>query len=452
MSTLGRPQPPLLLRAEGLEGEAAGRWGRTSLVVSRELCRLKWFALAHVPAGERADALRVQALAWQPFDESALCLVLSGEEGLAVAWDARLVREALADRGLLPQRCRILPEVLLRAAGTDGARLVRMSQGVEAQVWRGGRLVASRWWPDAPAPEAWRLFSQSLSGNAATWPLPPLEEAPPWLSKPWAMALADQANDQAQESRIVNVALAALLFCVGLVGAQWWNVDRALREQRAANADMRSSLGPVLAERDAAVQRNAEAMQWAQWLVPTVLPVELFEGLHEALAKRQVLVKELDWRGDRLRMGLQVPSTLPRSELLKGLQGVRQFANPTEVRVDSARDLVWLDVDLRPLVTAGAPAVAATTPTTTGPSGAGAEPGAPSAGPVPPPAVAATPPTVPAPVTSNRSAPPPGAAKAAAPAVPPADARPQFRSNPKPIAMAASGEDFPPQSVFDAVK
>lgn len=457
MPTLGRTQAPLLLRAEGLEGDAGRRWGRATLVVARGLCRLKWFALAHVPAHERADALRVQALAWQPFDDSALCLVLGDDEGLAVAWDARQVREALAERGVRPDACKVLPEVLLRAPGADGPRLVRMSDGVEGQVWRNGRLVASRWWPEAPAPEAWRLFAQSLSGEAASWTLPTVDDAPAWLNKPWAVPLADQAHDQARESRLVDVALAALVFCAGVVGAQWWGVERSLRDQLASNADQRARLGPVLAERDAALQRSAEAGQWAQWLIPTVLPVELFEALHEALAKRQVVVKELDWRGDKLRMGLQVPAALPRSELLKGVQSVRQFANPTEVRVESGRDLLWLDVDLRTAMPGGAPAGAQAA---TAFSNAGAAPRAdtaaapsgPAAAITTAPTPAALPPTPPAPVVAARPAPAPGSTKPNAPATAPAEARPQFRSNPKPIAMAASGEDFPPQSVFDAVK
>jgi hypothetical protein len=230
-----------------------------------------------------------------------------------------------------------------------------------------------------------------------------------------------------------------------------------LRDQLASNADQRARLGPVLAERDAALQRSAEAGQWAQWLIPTVLPVELFEALHEALAKRQVVVKELDWRGDKLRMGLQVPAALPRSELLKGVQSVRQFANPTEVRVESGRDLLWLDVDLRTAMPGGAPAGAQAA---TASSNAGAAPRAdtaaapsgPAAAITTAPTPAALPPTPPAPVVAARPAPAPGSTKPNAPATAPAEARPQFRSNPKPIAMAASGEDFPPQSVFDAVK
>jgi hypothetical protein len=452
MPTLGRPPQPLLLHAEGLEGDVRRRWARTPLVVSRALCRLRWFPLAHVPLAERADALRVQAAAWQPFDEGAASLVIRGEEGLAVAWDARVVREALADTALAPERCSVWPEVLMRPPGDDGPRLLRLPQGVEAQVWQAGWLRASRWWPQAPTPEAWRLFTQSLSGEAAQWPMPRLDEAPGWLSKPWAVPLADQAQDAAQESRVVGWAVAALVFSAAWVGAQWWQAERALQSQQQANADMRARLGPVLTDRDAALQRSAEAAQWSQWLTAPVLPVEVMEGLHEALAKRQVVLKELDWRGDKLRVGLQVPAALPRSDLLRGFQTVPQFSNPTEVRVENGRDLVWLDMGLRAptaLSVPGGPDAARpgmdSAPTGTAPPAAAATPAATLAT-SPPPAA----PTVAAPAPAStvaRPAPKPaGAAPAAAPP------RPQFNSNPKPIAMAASGEDFPPQSVFDAVK
>lgn len=397
-------------------------------MLARSRCRLHWLRLAQVPAAERAAALQVQALAWQPFEDCARVLLLQGENGLVIGWDRAAAEADLRAAGLDPQRHPLTPETLLRAQQANGLHLLRMAEGCEAQQWQDGRLQASRWWPQPPTEADWIQFLRSLPGQDAQQALPAVAEAPVWQARPWQTPLpsADGAlQAREREHRLVGLGALAFALAAGFVGAQTLQVERAVHQQQQANQALRAQLEPVLKQRERALGQAAEAAQWAAWL-RAPLPLDLLQHLHELLGKRQVLLREFELRGDTLRLGLQAPVALPRAELIRALQSGHWLGGVTEVRGESARDLLWLEAKLR----GTEPAAAAAAPV--------APPPAPTLAVAPAVAPAVASPT-PAPAAQAAA---PGA-QAAAPARPPASSPPRART---PL------DDMPPASVFDAIK
>jgi hypothetical protein len=392
------------------------------VAVARSACRLKWVRLSTVPPAERADALRVQALAWRPFDDCAQALVLQGDTGLVAAWDRAAATAQLSAAGLDPQRCRLVPEPLLRKPADDGLHLLQAVEGFEAQQWSEGQLRASRWWAQMPSEADWQDFLRSLPGEQRQHERPAAAEQP-WLKRPWADLLpgAESAgDDRRREARLVWLAAAAFALAAGFAAAQTFIVERAISAQRATNDELRQRLEPVLRQRERALAQAAQAEVWAAWL-RAPLPVELIQHLHDTLARRQVMLKEFELNSRKLRLGLQPPAALPRAELLKALSAGGWFTELAEARTEGAREGLWLEAKLSGPELPAAPSAPV-------PPTLAAEP---APGPAPAAPVFAPAPNAPAPVAQPvRPAPPP----------------------PRQAQRPASDTDMPPASVFDAIK
>jgi hypothetical protein len=408
--------------------------------------------LKHVPQSERAAALKTQAQSWQPFDDTQACCALMSDEGVIVAWDRQLAWQALSLAGFSEANCTLVPETLWRAPAPDGVRLIELPFGVEAQAWEEGRLRASRWWSAEPDAAAWADFQRALPTGMEASARPLLEPAPVWLSRPWLNVLSSDGQGGDAEQRLVWLAGGALAIAIGFVGAQWWAVERASSDQLRRNAELRTQLAPDLADRESALRAATEVSLWSAWVTPKALPVELMSELHEALSPQKVMLRELDWQGERLRLGLQVPAEAPRGDLFKALQGSGWFVAPTEVRSTIGQGLLWVEVTV---VDSGSFASKLSVDRPVPTSGNVKEESvAPAAGLAPAPRLAAPPP-VPelnsgSPASPKQAAPVATAKpQAVAPVTP---AVPHARTPPRPIAPVASGVDFPPQSVFDAVK
>lgn len=389
---------------------------------------MRWFRLQGIPAPERLGALRLQVEAWRPFDRTAARLVVHGEQGLAVTWDeAALHRDALA-AGLPPERCQLLYETFMQAAGADGLRLLRGVEGYEAQQWQGGQLIASRWWPEALSETDWQEFVRacgaSRDGVAVSMPEPqtPLAAVTPWARHFPLHPSADAEREP--EQRLVLLGGLGLLLGVGVMAHQWWDAHSQERRLTQQVADLKAKAGPVVAARDATMAQLAEVEKLAGWFaVPQ--PVDVLGYLNDTLARLSVQVKELELEGEKLRLALQLGPNTGRANVVKELQAGGWFTDVTEVRADNGRNLLVMDMRIRGALP---PVLAAAEP----------------AAPMPPAAVATAPATPAATVAAPVAAPAP---RAAAPTAPP-KGPPQPT---KPIVAKPDANGLPPSSVFDAI-
>lgn len=397
---------------------------------------MRWFRLAGIPAAERLAALRLQVDAWRPFPDMAGRLVLSGENGLAIVWDAATVQQQLLAAGLAPERCKFVPETLTQAAGQDGLSLLRGIEGYEAQCWKDGFLRASRWWADALTARDWQEFVHASGAGREVGA--DLERVPdlrgPDAATPWTKhyPLHAHADDGVvMEQRMVLIGALGLTLAAGALAHQLWDTHRQERFLARQIAETKAAAGTVLSARDATMAAVNEVEKLAAWFAMPQ-PVDVIGYLHDALSRSGVQVKDLELDGDKLRLSLQLSPQATRAGIVKDLQAGSWLTDVTEVRADNARGLLTMDMRI---VGPRPPSATATGQVAAIPARAGATPPGVSA------ALAPPPPPAPQPVQ-------PRAVPAPAPAVP-APTAPQGPA--KPIVAKPDANGMPPADVFNAI-
>jgi hypothetical protein len=141
------------------------------------------------------------------------------------------------------------------------------------------------------------------------------------------------------------VAAGGLLLVAALagVGHRWLEVEQALSDRAQSIADLKQSTAQVIAARDQALSQAATARLFASWLTEP-LPIEVVAHLHDVLGKSGAQIKELELTGSRLRLGLLVPAQASRSSIVRDLQSGSWLKGVNEVKTDSARGLVVMDM------------------------------------------------------------------------------------------------------------
>jgi hypothetical protein len=337
------------LGSSGVSVPAAGAPGQRRWVIARSLCRFRHFGLPAAAGAQRRAVLRNLLLAWAPFDDPAYSIVMRAGGAFAWAWD-RPHSATLLDEAGAPADAVLWPEALFVAppAG-DGLRLLRASEGVDAQLWRGGELQASRWWPEVPAGDEWLRWARSAveaAGLDLSMIGPPQAQTLPWQG-PWAEGVGIDAL-LSSSSRLERVALAsAIAALVGLSSAQLHQAWAANEERHALQAErdrVAAAAAPVIAARDRALALAVEAAALSAQLVAPQ-PLEVMQHLAERLPARGATLKELDLEGTRLRIALEVAPELARAGIVKDLQAAGWFTKVSEVRDVSGRG--WLGFEMQ---------------------------------------------------------------------------------------------------------
>lgn len=422
----------------------ASAWVRAPLIVARSRCRLRWFRLQGLPAVERLAALRLQVEGWRPFERTDARLALSGDHGLAVAWDAAALERDLQAADTDASRFQVLPETFSAAKPTDGLRLVHGAEGYEAQHWLDGWLTASRWWPHALTEADWAEFvrASGASREAAAMTLPAVEPASTGPS--WVRSYAQQSSDdhtRGAEQRLVFLGGVALTLAAGVMAHQLWGAHREERQLAGQIDSLKAAATPIVAARDRTLAQVADIEKLAAWMaVPQ--PVDVIAHLNDTLGRSSVQVKELELERDKLRVALQLGPNTGRATVVRDLQAGGWFTDVTEARADNARGLLTMDMRIRgaapPDGRAAADATATAAPApVAGPAVAQA--------PVPQAVTAPAPAPAPAPEARPLGTPAPAPQQARAPGP-----RPPAQPG-KPIMAKPDENGLPPASVFDAI-
>lgn len=306
--------------------------------MSRALLRYRRVDLRSVAPTDRLSALRTELLAWQPFVEPRF--LIDWHEGIAqvFALDAQRLPSDVPSR--------LWPESLLQAP-VEGLQLWQGLDGVEAQLWREGGLQQSRWWPHAPSLADWQAFARH-----GREPLP--TEVPPAQPRPWMHPSREPLSLETLERRrrggerwLWHGLLMLGLFFIGASGRELW----AAYEQRGLARDtlraQREQASPQLRAREQAL---ALADETHALLKPLQLPntLGLLEHLSQHLPKGVVL-RELDLDGLRLRMAVELPTSVARGALVEALEAGEWLHKVSEQRegVGVANAWVRLDAELR---------------------------------------------------------------------------------------------------------
>lgn len=370
--------------------------------LSRALYRCKVLPLAQVAPADRRAVARNLLLAWAPFDQAEYRVAWQGDAALAVAWDRTGVEGLLSSAGGSAS-VTLWPETFLRAPPSkDGLRVLQCLEGVEAQLWHGGSLHASRWWPQQPEVADAQAWLRSLGPATAASNLPATSPVA-WRQRPWA-DLHSLDGLSSTSSRLERMALgAALVGLTALTGAQAHQWLAAYEAGQTALRDRQRLLleaAPVLAARDRAETLAREAQRLAEQM-NSVSPLDVLLHLSDVLPARGVTLKELELSGPQLRLAIELAPDLQRSALVKDLQAGGWLSKVAEARDISNRGWVVFDALL---LGQRAPATAARPVTAAAPALQ-----SPTTLPAPNPAAVAAvpaPPTAPAPALQAAESPP----------------------------------------------
>ncbi len=311
---------------EDMDGAAAHLAPGQTLVLSRAWCRFKLYrAAAGLSTSQVARAARLHAEEHAPFAQSGT-LLLRTPQGVAIwYWDKDRIADASARAGRAIGSC--APETLYRDAG-EGWRILVCAEGLEAQYWEQGGLIASSWRRGAFTHAQWAAFV--LGVENATMDAP---DAPP---EPVYAPLQPEARWRRQQIReplswrdSEIVALGIALVGLGVAafyggqGAQFQNRAHA-NLSRVAEIESLAESDPAtrdVRDRLSLIRGYSAAMQDADVLAAAADAFEVFD--------RFGLVA-LDWSVDqkhfRAILNAAAPETSLR-EIVADLEGTTSLAH-----------------------------------------------------------------------------------------------------------------------------
>lgn len=230
-----------------------------------------------------------------------------------VRWQGSAAHVWIWDRPTVPDDEHWIPEsALLPRPAADGARLIALTQGVEAQYWRNGELAASRWWPRTPTLDAWRGFLRAAGQPIAESPdAVPEPQRLRWLANPWGQGVQRLPWTPATMERTGWVAVAALLALLSgwqLLAWGHWSLSSARLQGRIEQ--LRAEASPLLVAREQAEAEFDLIQDYRQlqsWLSDYVLMAEVMQALPEGSRFES-------WRreANRIQARLQSPASDPR--------------------------------------------------------------------------------------------------------------------------------------------
>ncbi len=239
--------------------QPGGALGGRQWVVPRAECQYRRVDLSAVPARQRPAAARLAVSRHAPSPDAATCLAWHGAIAHLWIWPSPLPAAARGEE-------RWIPETLLGAPPLeDGFRLLAQRPGVEGQVWRGGQLASSQWWPQVPDTDAWQRFLRSAGLDPDLAPSPPEPVVLSWSASPWGRSQRGLLVSTDAHERLAWLAVFVVLAMVlgwQLTGLVRWNLaTTAMTEQLEAT---RTAAAPLLAAREQAEQFQADTGQLLQ--------------------------------------------------------------------------------------------------------------------------------------------------------------------------------------------
>lgn len=237
--------------------------GRREWIISRSLCHYQLISLEDVPLARRENVLQLKIRQWSPFKEYGSYPVWYSHGQVQVwIWDKQFQNEQIKQLNL--KKVVAIPETLLRSRpSVDIIRLVNCLEGVEAQIWQRGLLIASRWWAQIPTIAEWTQFQRTHS-------LPIQTEIPqvidlPLLPRAWGRPRTNVVRlGAAQEATVISVIIGLLIVIFTWQGVnlwQWYQVTQQIQRQIEQSTEQ---IEPILQARTQALNYKQQAEEILQ--------------------------------------------------------------------------------------------------------------------------------------------------------------------------------------------
>jgi hypothetical protein len=300
------------------------------LVIGRDLC--SFVSIVQTGNADRVARRRQAELEALRISQAERLgrYIVSWPDSVGVwVWD-----EDAIDRELERAECEDLvglsrvPEPLMLAPEMTGAgvRIIRCQNGQEAQVWRDGALISSRWWAHPPSSTDWKAFAA-----AASLPVdPPGVLAPLPLARPWRVNEHRPAssNDVLIDRLIQGAIVAGVAMVCGaatLAGATEWR--RSSLEQRVAALSI--SVKPVR-EAQAKVRVSASRQAVLAKSLDGVDGLKLMNMVADALSKSGAFANSVEMREGQVTISLPADQVSKAEALLQALNAGKFF---TEAKI-----------------------------------------------------------------------------------------------------------------------
>lgn len=340
--------PAERLRADGAfervhEGGVLGRLRPPVLLLSRDFCTFSLFEAAGLPRNRRRQAARLYARTASPYVAGGAALVKCGEDFGIWWWDLERLAPIIRSRfGKLSPAIR--PETLAQPSGA-GWRIVRLSHGYEAQLWRGKCLAASVWRRDRFDVATWSAFTR-LQRSA-----PPAPDAPPAAttlpvatnSEAFSLARTELSRDQVIVASAAALALmisSSVIFLLGQ-GLQLAQESAAIERE---TLEIRAATPRIGATRALEVDRQQLAAY--RQIEERTNPVSAAGAAIGIVAFHSLTPNSLDAEEGSLTLTLPYSAVENADELVTDFEGSGYFYD-VQPRTDSANQTLVFEMKTR---------------------------------------------------------------------------------------------------------
>lgn len=299
--------------------------------------------MANIPKAQRRQAVLLQIRQWSSFSRTDWLAVFDDNAASVWIWDKDKVDQAVETAKLNRRRVTVLPEVLLYGEMDEGRRLVKTMDGVEGQIWQGGTLTHSRWWPELPDLAGWNAFLRDGGQSAAD--AVPAPFAMEYLDSPWGRteALLDDFGWRYENALVMaGFSLLAATSCWFLVKSI--QISGKIDEEKKRFTLLEQRARPIQNARQQAIELR-ERIGFLRELDPYPPQIVLQAEIGKRLPKDGTFIKEWDFRGGKLKIMLVSPNKLQASAFVKAYQEAGWFKG---VQAPSGSDpnLLALEMDV----------------------------------------------------------------------------------------------------------
>jgi len=294
-----------------------------------------------LPESKRKAALALMVRKWAPFPSPQFAAQWAGHRACVYAWDAGAAAAAISEAGESAQRCTVWPETFFRPPMEDGIRLARMSDGVEGQVWKGGLLAATRWWPAPPAPRDWAIFLRSAGVDLTQVPLEvPAAADSELLEQPWTVASAPVTDlfSLLQNERAAAIAAAVVAAPFLYYLAQATVLLAGTMRVEAAIADLTAANQSIRADRAAAFT-NLENIESYLGLENTPSQFQIMNVVSALLGDSKVKIDEWNFDAGNLQLVVQADRPLEAPFFIEMFEKDDHFSNVSGTVGNQQREL-----------------------------------------------------------------------------------------------------------------
>lgn len=210
-------------------GGPLARFRPVVVLLARDLTAFSLFEAENLPWSRRLQAAQLHARTGSPYMNNDHMIVRRARDFGIWWWDSSKVTPLIQQKFGVA-RPLIRPETAAQPPGADW-RIVRLSDGNEAQYWRNGALVATAWRRDRYDRAGWSAFVRSQRGAAGAPEAPPPAEMLPLAfdSPAFSTSLSDISREQL-------IGGGAGLMVLGSVGLTLLFAGQGLRLSSDADA------------------------------------------------------------------------------------------------------------------------------------------------------------------------------------------------------------------------